>query len=176
MRRQIPSQQVPSRRSHWNRQIKHTQNTPALFLRKKIRDKGRRNRHESSFAHAHQRVPDQQLRVRMCNRRQQREPAPEHRAQHDDEFPRVAVRQRPHKRRRQHVEAQKRAGQISNLHIGQMKFVLHQRLHRKQHAAIHVIEQIESRQDNQRGAGLEIGLGHGSGEYSMAGMFILAVP
>ena len=47
-----------------------------------------------------------------------------------------------------------------------MKFVLHQWLHREQHVAVRVVEQIERRQDNQRGARLEISLGHGSSEYS----------
>lgn len=48
-----------------------------------------------------------------------------------------------------------------------MELLLHQRLHRKQHIAIHIIQQIERRQDNQRGARLEISLGHWSSEYNM---------
>jgi hypothetical protein len=50
-----------------------------------------------------------------------------------------------------------------------VKLVLDQRLHRKQHIAIHIIEQIQRRQDNQRGSRLKICLGHGSSEYSTAG-------
>ena len=57
-----------------------------------------------------------------------------------------------------------------------MEFILHQRLHRKQHVAVHVVEQIERRQDNQRSARLEISLGHGSSEYSMRGRFSPALP
>ena len=49
-----------------------------------------------------------------------------------------------------------------------MKFVLHQRLHRKQHVAVRIIEQVQRREHEQRGAGIEFGRSHGSSEYSMA--------
>ncbi len=37
-----------------------------------------------------------------------------------------------------------------------MEFVLHQRLHREQHIAVRVIQQIERGEHEQRGAGLEV--------------------
>jgi hypothetical protein len=103
----------------------------------------------------------------MRDRREQSQPAPEQRAQHNDELPRVPVRQRPYKRSRNHVETKESAGQISDLCIAQMKLILHQRLHREQHVAVRIIEQVECREDNQRGARLEISLSHRSSEYSM---------
>ena len=96
----------------------------------------------------------------MGDRREQRQPAPENRAQHDDQLARIAIRQRPHKRRGDHVKAQKRAGEISDLRLAEMKFILHQRLHRKQHIAIRIIQQIERGEHEQRGSGMELLLGH----------------
>ena len=49
-----------------------------------------------------------------------------------------------------------------------MKFLLNQGLHREQHIAVRIVEQIERGEDNQRGARLQIRLGHGSSEYSTA--------
>jgi hypothetical protein len=43
-----------------------------------------------------------------------------------------------------------------------MEFVLHQRLYREQDAAIHIIQQIKRRKNDQRGAGLELLVGHKS--------------
>ena len=47
-----------------------------------------------------------------------------------------------------------------------MKFILHHRLHRKQHIAINIVEQIQASQHDQRRAGIEIGRGHRSSEYN----------
>ena len=46
---------------------------------------------------------------------------------------RIAIGQRSHEGRREHVETKKGAGQLSNLRVADMKLILHQRLHRKQH-------------------------------------------
>src|SRR6185437_7354948 len=115
----------------------------------------------------YKRVTNQQFGVRMRNRSEQGQAAPEDRSQNDNQFSRIAIRQRPHKRRRNHVEAKKGASQISNLLFGEMKLILHQRLYRKQHIAVRVIEQIERRQNDQRRPRLHIALGHWSREYSM---------
>ncbi len=99
---------------------------PAAFLlRKKIGDEGRRNGYESRFANADQGVPNQQLGIVMSKGSEQREPAPEDRSQHDNQLARIAVCQRANERRGHHVEAQERAGEIANLRLGEMKFVLY---------------------------------------------------
>src|SRR5713101_6195069 len=49
-----------------------------------------------------------------------------------------------------------------------MELILDQRLHREQHIAVRVIKQIERGEHEQRGAGMELLLGHRSNEYSMA--------
>ena len=49
-----------------------------------------------------------------------------------------------------------------------MEFVLNQRLHREQHIAVDIVQQIERGQYEQRGAGMELLRGHGLREYSIA--------
>ena len=113
-------------------------------------------------------MANQQLGVGVCDRSQQCKAAPENCAQHDDELAGIAVGKRPHKGRGHHVEAQKRAGEIADLGLGHMKLILHQRLNREQHVAIHVVEQVQRGQHDQRGARMKFGGGHGSSEYNMA--------
>ena len=110
----------------------------------------------------------QQFSVGVGDRGHQGQPTPEHRTQHDDQLARVAVSQRADKRRRDHVEKQKSAGEISDLGVGELEFALHQRLHREQHRAINVVEKVQRRQDDQRGPGIEFAFGHLGKEYSMA--------
>ena len=109
-------------------------------MREQVRHKRGRNRDEGCFADTYKGVPDQQFGISMRNRREQGEAAPENGAQHDDEFARIPVGKRPHERRGNHVEGEECAGQIPDLGIGHVKFVLHQGLHRKQHVAIHVVQ------------------------------------
>src|SRR5580700_3940965 len=97
----------------------------------------------------------------MSERGEQREPAPEERAQNDDELARIAVGQRTDKRRSHHVETQKCAGKIANLRLGKVELVLHQWLHREQHVAVRIVEQIERREYDQRRAWLQFRGGHG---------------
>src|SRR3954463_7985998 len=165
--RQITAEQIPSSGSHGNREIENTQIPPTFLLFKKIGNKSRRNGDECCLTYPHQRVTNQQFGVGMRDRSEQSQAAPEDRSQNNNQLPRIAIRQRPHKRRRNHVEAKKSASQISNLLFGEMKLILHQRLHRKQHIAVRVIEQIERCQNDQRRPRLQVVLGHRSREYSM---------
>jgi hypothetical protein len=111
-------------------------------------------------------VSDEQFGVGVRDRGEQCKSAPEQRSERDDQLARVAIGQGADEWGGDDVKAEKRAGEISDLDVGQMKLVLHQRLHREQNVAIHVIEQIERRQDEQRVARLEIFPGHRSKEYS----------
>src|ERR1035441_3250584 len=97
----------------------------------------------------------------MSKCREQRKGAPEHRAKTDDELAGVAICQRSDKWRGNHVKAEKRAGQISDLSFAEVELILHQRLYREQHVAIHIIEQVERGQNGQRGASVELRLRHG---------------
>ncbi len=87
---------------------------------------------------------------------EQRKAAPEHRTKNDDQLTRVAISQRPHKRRGDHIKAEEGAGEISDLNLAQMEFVLHQRLHREQHIAVRIVEQIERGKYEQRATGLKL--------------------
>jgi hypothetical protein len=51
--------------------------------------------------------------------------------QKNDQAARIPVSERPSKGCRDHVKAEKRAGEVSDLRIADVKLVLHQRLHRK---------------------------------------------
>ena len=165
---QIAPQQVSRRRPHWNRQIEHAQNPAALLFRKKIGDESRRNGYERRLTDTDQGVPNQQLGVVMGESGQQREPAPEDCSQHDDQLARIAVRQRADEWRGDHVEAQEGAGEIADLGLGQVKFVLHQRLYREQYVAVDIVQQVQRREHDQRGAWLQFRGSHRSSEYSMA--------
>ena len=167
LRSQIAAQQVSRRRAHRNRQIEHAQNPTAFFFGEKIGDESRRNGDERRFTDTDQGVPNQQLGVVVGEGGQQREAAPEDRSQHDDELARIAVCQRANERRGHHVEAQERAGEIADLRLGEVELVLHQRLHREQHVAVDIIQQVQRREHDQRGARLEFRGGHRSSEYSM---------
>ncbi len=93
--------------------------------------------------------------------------APENSAQDDDQLARIAIGQRAHEWRGHHVEQQKGAGEISDLSVGELEFVLHQRLHCKQHGTINVVQKVQRRQDDERGPGIEFALGHLAKEYNM---------
>ena len=164
-RSEISSEQISSRRADRNSQIEYAQNASANVLTKQIRDECRSNGNEGRLAHSYQRVADQQFRVIVRHRREQGKPAPENRAQEDDQFARVTIGQRPHERRRNHVETQEGTGQESNLSETKMKIFLNQLLHGKQHAAIRVIQQIQRRQYEKCTVRLEILPGHRSSEY-----------
>ena len=156
---------------HGNRQIKNPENAAAFAFRKKVGNKRGSNGHKSRFADADQCVAEKQFPIGVGDRRQQCQPAPEHSPQHDNQLARVAVSQRADKGRGHHVEQQKGAGQISDLGIGEMKFALHQRLHRKQHRSVDVVEEVQRRQDDERGPGIEFALGHLAKEYNMAPVY-----
>ena len=160
-RSQVAAEQVARSRSHRDRQIKHTENAAALLFRKKIRNEGGRNGDEGRFADSDQRVAYQQFRVGMRDSGQQRECTPEDGAEGDDQLARIPIRQRTDKRRSHHVESQKRTGEVADLRLRQVKLGLHQRLHGKQHIPVRVVEQIQRGEHEQRGAGIELLLGHG---------------
>src|SRR5260370_29592711 len=96
----------------------------------------------------------------MGNSRKQREATPEDCAEGDDELTRVPIRQRAYERRRHHVKTQKRAGEIAQLRLAKMKFILHQRLNRKQHIAIRVVKQIERCENDERSARIKFRVVH----------------
>ena len=135
-------------RADWDRQIENFQDPPAYVFVEKIRDERWSDRDERRFPDTDQRMANQQLGVGVCHCRKQRQAAPEKRSQHDDEFARVAVGQRTYERRRNHVETEEGAGQISNLLFGNVELILHQRLDSEQHVAVRIIEQIERRQND----------------------------
>ena len=159
-RPQPAAQQIACRRAARNRQIENSENAAAFIFWKKVGDKSRSDGHERRLAHSHQRVAEQQLTVGVGDRGHQSQPAPEHCAQDDDQLARIAVRQRADKRRGHHVEQQESAGEISNLCVGEVEFGLHQRLHREQHGAVNVVEEVQRGQQDQRGPGIEFALGH----------------
>src|SRR5579864_2231093 len=171
IRRQITTEQISSCRSHWNRKIENAENASSHPLGEQVGYERRRDGYKGSFPHTHQRVSDQQFSVGVGHCREQGERAPEQCTQDDDELARIAVGQRPYEGRRDHVEPEKGAGQIANLGIRQVKLVLHQRLHREQHIAVRIVEQIERSQDNQRRARVKVVLSHKSSEYSTADRF-----
>src|SRR5579864_6746350 len=115
-------------------------------------------------------MPDQQLPISVSHRCEERKSAPEDRAQNDDHFARVPVGKRTGKGRGNHVKAEKSAREISDLGVGEMKFGLHQRLHRKQHRTVDVVQQVQRRQQNQRRPRVEFRLGHLAKEYITVGL------
>ena len=160
LRPEPAAQQIASRRTARDGEVENSENAAAFIFRKKIGNKSGRDGHKRCLAHAYQSVPQQQLSVGVGDSRHQSQPTPEHRAQNDDQLARVAVSQRADKRRRDHVEQQKSAGEISNLGVGELEFGLHQRLHREQHGAVNVVEEIQRGQQDQRGPGIEFAFGH----------------
>ena len=105
--------------------------------------------------------------VGVRDRGQQGDHTPENGAQNNDQLARVPVGQRSDKGRGDHVENQKRAGEISELSVAEMKFVPHQRLHRKQDGAVDVVEKVERGREDQRRPGINFALGHLGKEYNM---------
>src|SRR6266496_2440288 len=103
----------------------------------------------------------------MSNSCEQGKSAPENSPDHDDEFPRITVRQGTDKRRCDHVAEQEGAGQISHLCFVDVEFVLHQRLHGIQDIPVNIVQQVQRGEYCQRCLGVEVRLGHGSSEYSM---------
>src|ERR1019366_696137 len=161
-------EQVPSRRSHGDGQVEHAKDAAPLILRKQVRDERGRDGDEGRLAHADQRMPNQQFPVGVGEGGEQSQSAPENRAEHDDPLARIAVGQRADKWRRDHIEPEEGAGEISHLSIGEMEFRLHQRLHGKQHRAVNVIQQVQRGQQGQRRAGIEFGRRHLAWEYNTA--------
>ena len=76
-------------------------------------------------------MPYQQLPIGVRKSSKQRQRAPEHRTEHDDPLARIAVGERTDKGRRDHIEPEKGAGEITHLSVGEMELGLHQRLHGK---------------------------------------------
>src|SRR5580692_10152684 len=165
---ELAAQKVSGRGAHRNRQIKHSENPAAFVLWKKIGDESWSDGNKSRFTNPNQRMPNQQLPISMGDGGEEGERAPEDRSENDDLFARIPVSQRPGKRRGDHVEAEKRAGKVSDLRIGEMEFALHQRLHRKQHRTVDVVKQVQRRQQSQRGPGIKFRLGHLAKEYITA--------
>src|SRR5579872_123703 len=166
MRRQVSTEQIASRRSDWDRQVKHPKNSSAHVFVEKVGDKRGGDCDEGRFTNTNQRVPDQKFGVIMRYGREQSEATPKKCSQNNNEFARVPISQRPDKRRGDHVEPEKRAGQVADLLFGNVKLILHQRLDREQHVAVRVVEQIERRQNNEGSFRLKIVPGHGSSEYN----------
>src|SRR5579864_3046115 len=132
-----------------------------LFFREKIRNEGRSNCDEGGLADADQSVSDKQFAISVSDGGKQGEPTPENCSQHDDQLARIAVSEWADERRCHHVAQQKCAGQVSDLGFTDMEFVLHQRLHRKEHIAVCVVEQIQCGEQKQRSLGMKIVSGHG---------------
>ena len=166
-RPEFTSQQIARRGTDGNCEIKNPKNAAAFVFRKKIRDKRWRDGHKCRFAHTDQGMPQQQFSVGVSHRRHQRQATPEHRPQHDDQLARVAIGERSDEWRGHHVEHQKRAGEISNLGVAEVKFALHQRLHRKQYRPVDVVEKVQRRQEYERGPGIEFARSHLAKEYNM---------
>src|ERR1700735_5771639 len=108
----MAAQQISSRRTHRSRQIKHAEDPPTFLLRKQIGNERGSERHKRCFSDPNQRVTNQQLRVSVRNRCEQREPAPEDRASDNNSLARIAISQWPNERRRNHVEDKKCTGEI----------------------------------------------------------------
>ena len=79
--------------------------------------------------------------MRDC--REQRQAAPEHGSERDDELAGITIGERADERSSQHVEPEEGAGEESDLLFRQMEFILHQRLHREQHVAVRIVQQVE---------------------------------
>jgi hypothetical protein len=99
--------------------------------------------------------------MRDCS--EQGKSAPENRAQNNDHLAGIAVGQRPGEGCRDHVEAKKGAGQVAHLCVGEMEFVLHQRLHGKQNRTVDVVKEVQRREQDERGPRIKFRRGH-SGE------------
>ncbi len=84
-----------------------------------------RNRDERRFADSHQGMANQQFSVVVRDRSQKCESTPKERTERDDHFARIAVRQWTHEWSRDHVEHEKRAGQVAELRFGETKFRLY---------------------------------------------------
>src|ERR1700731_4792438 len=95
----MATQQIRRRRAYWNREIKHAQNPPPLSL-----TKSSRNRNECRFPDSHERMANQQFRIVVGKCGEQREAAPKDCAQNNNQFSRVAISERSHKRRGDHIE------------------------------------------------------------------------
>ena len=92
---------------------------------------------------------------------------PENRPQHNDDLARISVCQGPHKGRRDHIKPQERAGKICDLRVGQVELILDQRLNGIEDIAVRIVEEVQRRENDQRGSGMEVLRGHRSSEYSM---------
>src|ERR1700731_4376382 len=169
MRPELAAQQITCGRAYRNRQIKHSEDAAALVFRKKIGHEGWGDGDEGRFSDANQGVADKQLPVSVRNRSEQRKAAPEDRSQNNDHFAGIAVSQRPRKRGSDHVKAEKGACKISNLRVAEMEFTLHQRLYRKQNRAVDIVEQVQRREQDERGPGIKFRRGHLAKEYITVG-------
>jgi len=61
----------------------------------------------------------------------------------------VSVGEQAHNGRRHHIAEKERGGQKPELGVAAVEFRLHQRLHRKQHRAVNVVEEIQRGQQQQ---------------------------
>ena len=165
---EFAAEQVSSGGSHGDREVKHAKNAAPSILRKQVRDERGCDGHEGRFPHADQGMPHQQLPVGMSEGGEQRQSAPENCAEHDDPLARIAIRQRTDKWRRDHIEPEESAGEISHLRVAEVELRLHQRLHGKQYRAVNVVQKVQRGQQGQRRSGIEFGRRHLAWEYNTA--------
>ena len=140
---------------------------PRFSTGKHVGDKGWGKNDKAGFANAHQGMTDEQL-VKVCrDGGEQSGPAPDQGPGDDDALAREAHRKRPHEGRRAHVKNEENAGEQAERRVAAMELRFNQILYCEQHGAVDVIEQVQRRQERQRGARIEFRRGHRSSEYSM---------
>ena len=91
-------------------------------------------------------MPDEQSGEIVSKSGEQSGGTPDHRADDDDPFARVAIRQRSHERRCEHVAEEEGAAQESEVGIAPMKFRLDQWLHTEERGTIDIVEQVQAGQ------------------------------
>jgi hypothetical protein len=103
------------------------------------------------------------------NRSEQGKATPENRAQNDDQLARIPVSKRSGEGRRDHVKTEKRAGEITYLRVGEMKFALHQWLYCEQNRTVNIVKEIQRREQAKRGPRIKSRLRHLAKKYITVG-------
>src|ERR1019366_5753261 len=94
--------------------------------------------------------------------------APDKGACRHDPAARKAIGQGNDQRRGNHVADKKSGGQKADLLVAEGEFLLDQRLHRKQHVTVDIVEKVQRRQQQQRDPGIGLGR-HGWAEDNTRG-------